>query len=44
MQEWCKKANDGVLMSNEMSHITGRDDEGDRSHGGRGSDPIRREL
>ena len=43
-QEWCKKANNGVLMSNGMSHTTGRDDKDDRSHDGRRSGPIRREL
>ena len=35
------KANDDVLMSNEMSHGTGRDDEGDHSHDGRESGPMR---
>ena len=35
------KANDVVLMSNEMSHRTGRDDEGDHSHDGRESGPMR---
>ena len=34
------KANDDVLMSSEMSHRTGRDDEEDRSHDGRESGPM----
>ena len=35
------KVNDGVLMSNEMSHRTGRDDKDDLSHDGRESGPMR---
>ena len=35
------KANDDVLMSSEMSHCTGRDDEGDCSHDGHESGPMR---
>ena len=37
-------ANDDVLMSNEMSHYTGRDDKDDRSHDGRESGPMRGQI
>ena len=34
------EVNDVVLMSNEMSHRAGRDDEDDRSHDSRESGPM----
>ena len=37
-------ANDGVLMLSVMNNRVGRDDEGDRSHEGRGSRPIRGQM
>ena len=33
--------NNGVLMSNRMSHRAGHDDKGNQSHDGRESGPMR---